>query len=94
MHERSVLGFDDERKMRFWAYLDLIKSDKAKELLTKVCKRQKFFLEAIIQNYCSSILFLDTIPDGSSLPSFRTMILGIKSVQFPKISLFYSVDRM
>ena len=72
--------FDNRRKIRFWVHPDLIKSDKAKELLTKVYKRQKFFLEAIIQDYCSNILFLDTISDGLSLPSLHTMILDIKLV--------------
>ena len=73
------------------------------EILLKVIKPKGFllkhisnriFLEAIIQDYCSSILFLDTIPNESSLPSLCTMILDIKSIQFPKISLFYLVDHM
>ena len=40
---RSISGFKDRRRMRFWAYLDLIKSNKAKGLLTRVCEKQKFF---------------------------------------------------
>ena len=43
VYGRLVSEFDYGRKMRFWVYPDLIKSDKAKELLTKAYERQKFF---------------------------------------------------
>ena len=35
---RSKSGFQDGRRMRFWAYLELTKSDLARELLTTACK--------------------------------------------------------
>ena len=47
-----------------------------------------------MQDYSSSILFLDIVPDDSSLPMLRTMILDIKSMVLSNISLFYSVDQM
>ena len=93
MFGRSVSGFADGRRIRFWAHPDLVKSDLAKGLLTRAYERQKFFLEAIMQDYCSSILYLDTIPEGSSLPTLRKMILDIKSTTLPNIPLFHSVDR-
>ena len=44
----SRSGFEHRRRMRFWAYSDLLKSNLAKGTLTKAYERQKFFLEAII----------------------------------------------
>ena len=93
VYGRSVSGFDDGTKMRLFAHPDLVKSDKAKGKLTKAYERQKVFLEAIMQDYSSSPLWLDTVPDGSDLPTLREMILTIKSVKFPHISLFHAVDR-
>ena len=61
--------------------------------MTKDYEREKFFLLAIIQEYTSSILFLDTIPNRSSLLSLYEMILDIKSVKFLSILLFYSINR-
>ena len=79
--------------MYFWPYIDLVKSNKAKGQLVKAYEKQKFFLKAILQDYASSIVYLGTILDGSSLPALRTIIIGIKSTKFPKLSLFYSIDR-
>ena len=78
--------------MRFWAHIDLVKLDKAKGILTKVYKRQKFFLEAVIIDYSSSILFLDHIPERSSVPMMREILLDIKSSNFLNLPLFHSVD--
>ena len=36
---RSKLGFKERRKMRFWAYPNLTKSDLVQGLLTTVCER-------------------------------------------------------
>ena len=47
-----------------------------------------------MQDYSSDILFLDTIPEGSSLLSLRKIILDIKLLKFPNISLFHLVDRI
>ena len=57
--------------MRFWVYLDFIESDTAKGLLTKAYERQKFFLEAVLQDYLNSIMYLDYIPEGGSLLMMR-----------------------
>ena len=55
-HRRSILGFDDRKKIRLFVHLDLVKSDKVKYKLTKAYKRQKIFLEVIMQDYSSSLL--------------------------------------
>ena len=57
----------------------------------KAYERQKMFLEAIMQDYSSSPLWLDSAPEESTLPTLRQMILEIKSTKFPNISLFYLV---
>ena len=89
---RSVSGFEDDTKMRFFIHPDLVKSDNAKGKLTKAHERQKLFLEAMTQDYSSSPLWFDTIPEGSTLPTLRKLILVIKSITFPNMSLFHSVD--
>ena len=93
IYGRKTSSFEDGRKMRFFAHPNLAKSDKAKGSITKAFERQKFFLEAILQDHISDILHLDTIPEGSSFPTLRTMLLDIKSSTFTKISLFYLIDR-
>ena len=75
IYGRSKSGFDNGRRMYLWAHPNLAKSDKAKGILTKAYKRQKFFSETVIQDYSSSILFLDYILLGSLLPSLREIIL-------------------
>ena len=45
---RTGSGFDDGRKMHFFAHLDLVKSDSAKGALQKAYERQKFFSEAVM----------------------------------------------
>ena len=67
IYGRSSIGFKNGYRIRFWSYLDLVKSNKAKGTLTKAYERQKFFLEAITVDYYSSVVYLDTIPEGSSL---------------------------
>ena len=94
IYTRKTIGFKSRRRRRFWSHPDLVKSDRAKGILTKAFKRQKFFLEVVIQDYSSAILFLDTIPEGSSLLSLRKIILDIKSLKFPNILFFHSVDRI
>ena len=79
--------------MCFWSHPDLVKSDKAKGTLIKAYEQQKFFLSVVIHEYTSSNLFLDTILEGSSLPSLQEMILDIKSVKFLSIPLFHSITR-
>ena len=89
---RSVSEFEDGTKMRLFSHPDLVKSHTAKGKLKKLHERQKLFLEAIMQD-CSSIpLWLYTIPEGSTLPTLREIILLIKSFKFPNASLFHSVD--
>ena len=39
------------------------------------------------------MLYLDIIPESSTLPSMRQMILEIKSSKFSSISLIYFIDR-
>jgi len=80
--------------MRFFAYPDLVKSDSAKGALQKAYERQKFFSEAVMQDYTSSFLYLNSTLDGFSLPTMHKMLLEIKSTQFPSLSLFYSVNRI
>ena len=69
IYGRSISGFNDRTKMRLFTYPDLVKSDNAKGKLTKAYERQKVFLEAIMQDYSSSPLWLDTISEGSNLPN-------------------------
>ena len=71
VYGRLKSGFSDSYGMRLQAHPDLAKSDQAKETLIKVYKSQKFFLETVLQDYSSSILYLDYIPEGSSLPIIR-----------------------
>ena len=40
----------------------------------------------------SDILHLDVILEGSSLPTMRTMILNMKSIQFPHLRMIHSID--
>ena len=93
VYRKKISDFKNRRKMYFQLYADLVKSNKAKDKLKKAYKRQKVFLEAIMQDYSSSLLQLDTILEGSSLPTLREMILAIKLVKIPNISLFHLVDR-
>ena len=58
----------------------------------KVYERQKVFLEAVVVDYLSSLLFLDYILEGSNLETMREIILSIKSTNFLNFPLFYSVD--
>ena len=92
-YSRITSSFLDGRKMRFFAYPNLVKSDLAWGALEKVYKRQKFFSEAIIQDYTSSFLHVDAVLSGLSLPTMRNMLLSIKSKIFPNMSLFYSMNR-
>lgn len=89
----SSTGFKHGRRIRFWSHPDLVKSDKSKGTLTKACEHQKLFISAVMQEHDSSTLFLDAIPEGSSLPSMRELTLDIKSSKFPSIPLFHSIDR-
>ena len=61
-------------------------------MLIKAYKYQKCFLKAIVQDYTSDILFLDSIPEGSSLPSFHQILLSIKLTKLPHLSLFHLID--
>ena len=56
IYGRSVSDFDNSTKIRLFVYPDLVKSDKVKGKLTKAYERQKVFLEAIMQDYLSSLL--------------------------------------
>ena len=94
VYGRSKAGFSNGYRMRLWAYPNLTKSDQAKKILTKGYERQKFFLEAVLQDYSSSILYLDYILEGSLLPTMRQMIMEIKLTKFPSIPLFHSMDRI
>ena len=92
-YRRSKSGFQDRRRIRFWAYLELTKSNLVRGILTTACECQKFFLEVVMQEYISSMKFIDTVPEGSSLSTLCQIILNIKSKQFPNISLIHSIDR-
>ena len=46
-----------------------------------------------MKEHTDGLLCLDTVPEGSKLPSMREMILDIKSVKFPTIPLTQSIDR-
>ena len=48
IYRRKTSRLDDERNMRFFTHLDLVKSDKIRGALKKAYERQKFFLEAIM----------------------------------------------
>ena len=48
----------------------------------------------MLWDYSSSILFLDTVPEGVNFPTLRIIILSIKSTKFLAISLFHSVNGM
>ena len=61
------MEFSNRRRMRFWAYLGLVKLDKAKGTLAKAYKRQFFFLETVIIDYSPSILFLDYINNEANI---------------------------
>ena len=93
VYGRKKTGFKNSRCMRFWAHSNLAKSDQAKGTLMKVYERQKVFLEVVVVDYLSSLLFLDYILEGSNLETMREMILSIKSTNFSNLLLFYLVDR-
>ena len=42
-YSQSKIDFKNGRRMQFWAHLDLVKSDRAKEILTTAYERQKVF---------------------------------------------------
>ena len=92
VYSRSVSSFDNGTKIRLFTHQDLVKSDKAKYKLMKAYEYQQVFYEAIIQDYLSSSLWLDTVLDRLDLLTLRKMILKIKLVKFPYISLFHSVN--
>ena len=94
VYGRTVLGFEDRWKMQFFTHVDLVKSDMARGALEKVYEKQKFFLEAIQQDYTSSFLYLDSSPAGFLLPMIREMLLSIKSNTFLMLPLFYSIKRI
>jgi len=48
IYGRSSIGFKNGYRIRFWSYLDLVKSNKAKGTLTKAYECQKFFLLAVM----------------------------------------------
>ena len=69
-----------------------MKIEKVKGQLEKAYERQKNFLEAVLQDFTRSIVYLHTAPDGSSLPGLRTMLMEIKSTKFPKLSSFHTIN--
>ena len=76
---RKTSSFKDGHKMRFWAYSELVKSDKARGLLTRAYKRQKFFTKAMVQDYSSSILFLNIVHNSHSA-CFCTAFLTVVTI--------------
>ena len=89
---KSNSGFDDGRKMRFFASLYNAKSAETKGNIRRGIERQQFFENNVRRDYFSDILYLDVIPRGSTLPSMRKMIADIKSFKFPHLNLIHSVD--
>ena len=89
---RGTTGFPDGRKMRFFASLKNAKSATTKASIKKAIDRQRFFVKEVCKNYFSDILHLDVIPKGSKLPTMRTMITSIHSIQFPHLRMIHSVD--
>ena len=79
IYRRKVLGFEDGRKMRVSPYPELVKSDGVWGTLVKAYEGKKIFLEAIMQDYTSSFLYIDTILLGVLLFTIRIMLLSIKS---------------
>ena len=79
--------------MYFWLHPNFVKSNKAKDMLTKVCEYQRFFSKIVIIDYSNSILYLDSISKGSLLPTMREM-KKMKSIKVSNILLFYSENRV
>ena len=89
---KGTTGFQDGRKMRFFVSLRNAKSAQTKAVIKRAIERQKFFEKEVKRDYFSDILHLDVIPRESKLPSMRTMITSIKSIQFPHLQMIHSVD--
>ena len=88
----GISGFDDGRKMRFFASLINVKSKATKLSIKKAIARQGFFEKNVRKAYFSDITELDIKPTGSTLPSMRKMLTNIKSIQFPHLRMIHSVD--
>ena len=89
---KSVSGFQDGRKMRFFASLKNAKSATTRASIRKAIERQRFFATEVKRDYFNDIAHLDVIPTGSSLPTMQEMIGQIKSIQFPHLKMIHSVD--
>ena len=88
----GVSGFEDGRKMRFFASLLNVKSKETRGAIKKAIERQRFFGSMVKKDYFSDILHLDVIPKNSKLSTMRKMITHIKSLQFPHLQMIHSVD--
>ena len=72
--------------------MDLVKSDQAQGVLEKAYERQKFFTEALMQDYTSDFLYIDLVPKDSTLLMIRKILLSIKSSIFSFMLLFHSIN--
>lgn len=89
----SNSGFADGRKMRFFPSLRNAKSERARASVKKAIERQAFFEKEIRRDYTNGILYLDTIPDDSTIQkTMREMIAEIKSIKYPHLNMIQSVD--
>ena len=89
---KGTTGFQDGRKMRFFASMKNAKSATTRAAIKKAVKRQRFFESTVKKDYFSDVLHLDVIPRNSPLPTMREMITKIRSQQFPHLQLIHSVD--
>ena len=89
---KGITGFKDGRKMRFFASIKNSKSATTRAAIKKAIERQRFFESTVQRDYFNDIMHLDVIPKNSTLPTMRTMITKIRSIQFPHLQLIHSVD--
>ena len=88
---RTDSGFSCGRKLRLFPVRSKVKSLQGQTQLTRARERQKTFLE-LLMNEMSTDLIDKDMQYGDLIP-LREMISKIKSVQYPNLHLFVSVDR-
>lgn len=92
VYGKTQTGFEDGRKMCFFASLSNVRSAGTRTSIKKAIKCQAIFTKVVKCDFFSDILHLDTVPKGSTLPTMRRMIADIKSINFNHLNLIHSVD--